>query len=65
MSFEGLVHVAGLGQMRSDKMRLEGEPVSQDQRQGLGNASTPLAAGTANFGKEFGNRKGERPGTNN
>lgn len=49
MLFEGLVHVAEPGQMRSDKMRLESEPVSQDQRQGLGNASTPLAAGTAKF----------------
>ena len=49
MLFIGLVHVAGPGQMRRDKMRLEGEPASQDQRQGLGNASTPLAAGTAKF----------------
>lgn len=49
MLFEGLGHVARPGQMRSDKMRLEGEPASQDQRQGLGNASTSLAAGTVKF----------------
>ena len=48
MLSEGLVHVAGPEQVRSDEMRLEGEPAGQDQRQGLGMQPT-LAAGTAKF----------------
>lgn len=62
MLSEGLVHVAGPEQVRSDEMRLEGKPASQDQRQGLGNAARTGGRDCKVQGKEFGHRKGEELG---